>query len=149
MTQKTVKLVRIVNAIGETNSGPLQRLAQEKMPGSVAFKVARNIRIFSREMETYGQAKNDLINQYGDTEEDGSIGINQESAKWGEFAKAFDELLNTEISLDITLLTESDVSSINVSPIDLLILDFLFEDVVSDIPKEKPTTKRRRARSSR
>ena len=113
-----VKLAVVVSA-----SEAMGRLASQAMPASTSFRIAKNLKVVQSELESYDETRKKLIEKHG---KDGEI--SPDSKNWEKFIDEMNELLGTEIDLKIDKIKQSTLSKVEVSPADLLSVDFLIKE---------------------
>jgi hypothetical protein len=135
-----LKLSQIIEA-----QEPLKRLAAEKYPAHIAYRIQRNIRVLAPEALAYEKARMELIkNKYGvelkgEGVPTGSYRVPPE--KVAEYTGEIQLLLDEEMDLNIMLLELESIREI--SPLDLMALEWMFD--VSSEQEEKPAGTYRQA----
>mgnify|MGYP001497026414 CR=1 FL=1 len=113
-----VKLGQIV-----AGSEPLGRLMGEKVGVQTAFRMAGVLKKVQAELETYDETRKGLIEKHG---KDGEI--KPESKNWEKFLTEMNELLETEVKLDVEKVKSENLAKIECSATDLVALDWLIEE---------------------
>ena len=102
---------------------PITRLMTEKMAISVAFKLKQTLALLQEQIKTYDETRVELINKHG---KDGEI--KPESKNFNKFVNEMEELLATEVKLDVEKISQSDLNKIEITPADLMALEWLIEE---------------------
>jgi len=110
---KLVISVNIYNALGG--------LVQTKMPAQAAYKVVKNLKIFEPEFKFYEDKRKELISTYFI---DGVV----DPKRQVELDKAYNELLNVEVTLEPIKIKISELSELELTPTQLLELDMVIEE---------------------
>ena len=105
------------------SSEPLSKLMNNPMPSATAFKCAKVLKAVSSELEAYEEARKKAIETHG---KDGEI--SEKSKNWDKFVKELNELLATDVKLDVEKVKSENLSKVEVSPTDLIALDWLIEE---------------------
>lgn len=119
----------------------LQRLAGERFPANIAYRIQRNIQALSPDGEAYEKARADLIrNKYGDPIEGTS---DQFVVKDPEKIKLFTEEIKKllEEETEVTIMTLKLEVLHDITPIDLMVLEYMIEK-----PAEEPAAQQKPAR---
>ena len=113
-----LKLYDIVTA-----EGAIQELGKLKLPAKLGYKVAKNIRHINSELAEYNKMKNSLIlEKYGVSDEKGNYQVTKENVPG--FVKEVNELLETEVEIEIAPIELDD--SILLSVENISVLSWLF-----------------------
>lgn len=123
-----VKIQDIVNSVV-----PMRTLSESKIKGATAYKVGKLLKRLEEEFGYFNDARMGLINQYAvkDEEgnpivEDGNYQINKEFIN--EFNEETNKLLQTEVSIDVAPIFVDDLSEVEITPQDMLLIEpFLTE----------------------
>jgi hypothetical protein len=104
----------------------LSRIGNEKMPIKLAFTIQRNIRLMLPEFTDWEKKRTELIKEkYGIEDDKGNYTV--PSDKIPEFTDEMVALGNVEIELDLHKISMTEFP-LEISPIDLMVLEWLFED---------------------
>lgn len=132
MTQITVKISEIL-AINEV----LTKFKSKQLPIENAFRMARLCKIFHQEVETYLEVVRELIEKYGERDENGELKkpspdnpntIPVAPEHMEQCQKDLDNLNKTEISLKVPLIEWKDLLAIDeATPTDLLVLEKIID----------------------
>lgn len=122
---KMVKLGQLINPAFQEALG---NLAQEKLPATTSYKLKKSLKSLGEEIKTYNDVRTDLLNKFGDKQEDGSLSVDENNnVKFSGdnlklFSDALTELLNTEVEFaQLKLLELGD--KVNISANNLSMLD--------------------------
>lgn len=117
---KNLKLRQLVSA-----SAVLQRIAQLRMPASLSFKLSKIMKAINEEVETYESARLKCIETYSNgTNEQQEYTFPDDEARTKCIAE-IEGLLDAEVSID-TYDVDLSALDIEISPIEISIIDFLF-----------------------
>jgi len=110
-------------------------LATQKLPARTAFKVNKLIKAISKEYESFEVARQQLIDTYGEKNEDGSFKTDENNNilvkvdKQNEFMRELEALVQTEIELNAPKLKFEEIEGTDFTPIQMGFIDcFLEED---------------------
>lgn len=113
-----VKLGIIVSSVE-----PLGKIMQHPMPAATAFRCAKTLKSVQSELESYEEARKNLIEQYG---EDGEI--KPDSKNWDQFVVDMNKMLEEEVKLDAKVIKSENLSKVEISPSDLVALEWLIKE---------------------
>jgi len=126
--------LKLVEAVQGFNA--LQRIGIEKMPIKLAYTIQRNMRLLEADVRAYEEKRVDLIKtKYGVKDEEDNFKVPPK--RFDAFQKQLNQLGQVEIEVAIQTIPMEDVT-FNISPNDLIFLEWLFVD--GDTPK--PARKR-------
>lgn len=130
-----LKLLQLV-----LSSETLRNLSQERMSGSLSFRFGRNLDKIVPELTAYDKKRQELLERYGTLSEDKTqYRFKDEEAL--KYQTELDELLGTELNLNLHILTVADVQSFPSKPSDLRMIEWMIvqEEVVKppDAPEKK------------
>lgn len=104
----------------------LQRLVSLELPAAKAFQITRAIRPILVELEAYEQQRIALVRRLGERDKTGQVSVLPE--KMAEFDNEIKTLLDVDIELEIPTMSPSILGEVNIRPVDLMPLWFLFEE---------------------
>lgn len=115
-----IKLNKIVNSIESLNA-----LTEIKFPAKVSYRIKRIIDKLEPILKTYNEKKNELVREYGETEEDGTVSV-KDPEKLKEFLPKIEEILEVEEEVDfepipVEMLGDTEVGAKHI-------IDFVFTD---------------------
>jgi len=113
--------VKVAQLVG--SSEPLGKLMTQPMPSATAFRCAKTLKAVQAELESYDEARKNLIEQHG---KDGEI--KPKDKGWDKFIKGMEELMETEVKIDAEKIKEENLSKVEISPADILALDWIIEE---------------------
>ena len=113
--------VKVAQLVG--SSEPLGKLMTQPMPSATAFRCAKTLKAVQAELESYEEARKNLIEQHG---KDGEI--KPEDKGWDKFIAGMEELMETEVKVDAEKIKEENLSKVEISPADILALDWIIEE---------------------
>lgn len=107
----------------------LGKFLKQDLPIKDAWNTGLLVKKLTPEFENFLERKNALITKYGTLIEGSKSQYNFEGENADLFTKEINELLNTEIEVDIIKIKISSLEgkNINMSSGEMIILDFLFE----------------------
>ena len=114
----------------------LPKLLARDLPVRTAYWIGRNTHKIEAELKTLNDSRISLVKKYG-KEDEKTKSWNIEPAKREVFEKAFAELLNTEINVDIKTVGISELGDIKLSAGECLAIEFMLKDD-DDGKQEKP-----------
>lgn len=119
----------------------LSRLAAIALPAKTAYQIAKLARAVTGETKLFHESRDKKIRELGAPSEDGQQ-IMVPPDRTGEFVQYVNELATVEVKLDATPIAFADLSAVNVTAADLLVLEPLlaFEDAK---PAPSPKQERR------
>lgn len=132
-----MKLSQIIGA-----HDPLRRLAGEKFPANIAYRIQRNLRTIEPEVVAYNKSRNELIKtKYGEKSDEG---YRVKPDKIEAFTNEINEMLAEEV--DVNIVTIEFEWLREISPLDMMALDWMFDSPKNEkIPsKSKPAKSRKR-----
>lgn len=108
---------------------PLSKLMEQKLPLKTSFKLSKVLKQIANELQALEEARQKLIRQYGEVEEETQSITIKDEAKLLQFQKEFSDFLKEEVELafepiSIDLLGED----CNLSVSEVTLLSVLFED---------------------
>lgn len=105
-----MKLIDIVN-----KNQILKQIVETKdIPVTFKFKVLGVMKAIEPFLVNLETIRNELINKYGETKEDGTISLARESENFPVFAKEYEELLNGETDYDMPKFKASEIMNIGI-----------------------------------
>lgn len=115
-----VKLSQII-----ASKDALRSLASLKLKAVTSYKIAKLLKPFSEEIETFEKVRVDKVKEYGEQKGD-TMEIPQENRE--KFSKEINDLLQTEIDIDEeSILKIEELGDASITGRDLLLLDFLIK----------------------
>jgi len=102
---------------------PLGKIMSQSMPIATSFRLKEILGKLQEVLNTYDESRKELIEKHG---KDGEI--KPESKNFPKFVSELEELLATETKVDIEKVAQSSLSKVEVSPTDLMALDWLIEE---------------------
>ncbi len=108
----------------------LSVLAQLKLNAVISYKIGKIIKCIGKELDILNESENKLKTEYGTISEETQLYVFGENQQ--EVDIQYQGLLNTEVELNIPLLSIEDLSTVNFEPIHLINLDFLFSESESE-----------------
>ena len=122
-----LKLLQLVQS-----TDALSRLSQERMWGRLSRRTDKNMELIGQELARYNKARDALIQQYGTMESQTPQGTQYSFTKESgdKFNAEMIAMDADEVELDIYLLSDMDIDSIQITPDDLKILKWLREKEV-------------------
>ncbi len=104
----------------------LNGLLRLKMNATVAFNIMEVITKIEPIIENFNKTRQNLIEKYGEKIEDDKIMIKEENKEL--WTKEIEELLNTEVEIDIKKINRKALDNLEIEPIKLIKLKWLFEE---------------------
>ena len=111
----------------------LQQLANTELPARDSFTVLRMLKVIDKEYETIEATQRKMLEAYGDRDENGNykfdghggIMIKEESAEL--FATEMDQLLSTQVNLEINPIKIDLLDKLQLTPNQLLKMEEFIE----------------------
>lgn len=111
----TVSLNEVVSSVEG-----LKALLEVKLPIKIAYRIRKLVNNgLERELKNYDEARNKLICDLGEKQEDGTFSI-KDPEKLKEFAKSMEELLTTKVEFDWELLKIEDLGEVQLASKDIV-----------------------------
>jgi hypothetical protein len=108
----------------------LQEIGAEKLPLKSSFLFQRNLRLLMPEAEGYERVRIDLIKtKYGKKQKDGNFLVPQDNLE--SYLEEMKELGKTTVDLDIRVIKTDEVPELQISPIQLNALEWMFVNMES------------------
>lgn len=131
---KIVNCFGLPNEVGMFNDGAIHRLSKMKFSMKAAYQVKRNMDRIGKEMDAFVAARSDIIKKYGSESGDGSFRLSPDMPGWPEYQRDMDELMRTEIDIDIFMIDPNGVHD-DITINDLAALEFMFSsEEATDVP---------------
>jgi hypothetical protein len=80
----------------------------QNVTGKLAYAMAKNRRILGEHMKDFEEVRNELINKYGETDENGNTFINQNSENYQAFVDEIVPILNILVDVDLFQLDKDE-----------------------------------------
>ena len=112
----------------------LQEMSNKSFPGATSFKIARLIKACEIELQTFEESRRKIIEEYGEKDEKGELKIfdNQQIKVKEEYrekcAVSLNELLNTEIELNVSKIPVNSLEQIDITPNELIKMEAFIEE---------------------
>ncbi len=116
-----LKLVDVVNSLNV-----LSVLSGKPMAGKLAYVIGKNLRVVTEEFKEYDSARIALLKELGTLEEGTNryeLGDNQD-----EFEHRHQELIETEIEVNLRTLTLAEADHLELTPADMLRIDWMISE---------------------
>jgi len=123
-----IKLSDVVNATETFN-----KIMQQSFKGSLAFKIARLARELDKEMQTFNEERQKIIQKYGNKDENGELIIDKngnvkfDNTKLEEINQEFNSLLETELEINADKLPMDSIDNFEITPQEMLNIEVFFE----------------------
>lgn len=125
----TLKLGEIV-ASAET----LKVVAATKMPVKTSYRLNKMLRLVSKEVKIYEEEKGKVFEEYGESAGEGLLQIKEEHKD--DAKKELDTLLDQDVELDLPDVSLDDLGNLQVTPLELQVLEPLLNIKDEDLPDE-------------
>ncbi len=126
-----IKLGKIV-----ASNNALRSLSSKQLMAKTAYKISRNLRIISGEIELYQQQRDALVKKYGVPTDKPDV-YSFENGNKEKFETELNALHDTEVENSISVISLSDLEDIKMSSGEMLDLDWLIKE---DNTPDAPTT---------
>lgn len=122
---------RIVNTINA-----LSKLNNVQLPIKVAYAISKNVNKIESELKVYNTEKAKLVNKYGEKDKEGKLKVGEngnvplKEEHIEDYNRDIKELLSIENEIDIHMIQLDDLlnSDYNISPSELMTIDFMIND---------------------
>lgn len=110
------------------------KIMQQSFKGSLAFKIARLARELDKEMKTFNDERQKIIQKYGEKDENGELktddngNVKFEIDKLDEINEEFNALLNNQLEINAELLPMDKIDDFNITPQEMLNLEKFFTE---------------------
>ena len=121
----------LLRTIVESQPG-LQELISVKFPVKTSYRVKKLVDLFNKELKVFTEVRQELFEKYGEMVKDenrintGEMRIKDEYLD--KYTREINELLDTEIEVNFTSLKISELGDVSITPMSLVLLDWLIED---------------------
>ncbi len=109
----------------------LDYLTKRRLPIRVSYAIAKNISNMKKELETYEEERQKLINKYGKKDDKGNIITDKKGQvefknkeKW---TKDIEELLSIEVDIDIHKFNIKELEGYDMSVGELMAIEYMIE----------------------
>lgn len=119
-----LKLGDLVNSVGI-----LQRLAQMDFKAKTSWQVSKLLTAAEKEIQTFNEARMKVVQKYGEKDANGELITNEEGncqipAEVGnDFANEINELLMSEVELNVSSIPLEDLDTADFKPTDMVIME--------------------------
>ena len=109
-------------------------IMQQSFKGSLAFKIARLARELDKEMKTFNEERQKLLQRYCVKDENGELKtddngmVRVESDKINDFNEEFSSLLETEVEINAEKLSMDSLDSFDITPQQMISIEKFFEE---------------------
>lgn len=115
-----VKIKELLEAVDSMN-----KLVEKPLRFKLAYKIARIARVVNDEIQAYETARNKLIEQYAERDEnnqiiktkDGNITVDKD--KRNDFLVELEELYNTDIDLNVEPIYGEELENLDFTPLEI------------------------------
>ena len=109
-------------------------IMQQSFKGSLAFKIARLARELDKEMKTFNEERQKLLQRYCvkdendelKTDDNGMVRV--EPDKTNDFNEEFSSLLETEVEINAEKLSMDSLDSFDITPQQMISIEKFFEE---------------------
>jgi len=123
-----VKLGQIYNSVKDINS-----LMEKELPIKCSYKLSKNADVLSKEIQKIEDKRLELVNKYKEKPEDTKIS----DEKMSQFIQEFNNLLNTEIEIELQTINIEDFGNINLSASILSSIKFFVDASSLELQKQE------------
>lgn len=114
--------IKLSHIVGSVES--LKALLDVKFPIKQSYRISKLVNgPIERELKSYNEARNSLIAEFGDKNDDGSTQV-KDPKKLEEFMIKMNELLDVDVEIEWEPINIEDVESLNIEPRHLI--SFIF-----------------------
>ena len=112
----------------------LKNVMEQKFTGKIAFQLARLVRELDKEMVTFENSRNAIIEKYAEKDDEGKIVISNETQvkiendKINDCNKELFELLSSSLEINAEKIPSSVLENLEITPVEMSkIIDFINE----------------------
>jgi hypothetical protein len=105
----------------------LQDIVKLKLKAKYAFSLAKVLEKIISETTKYEEVRSNLVKEYGETDDDGKIGLTPQSEHYEKVVNELNELLSTEIELDFNKLSIDALGDNEIEVEKIIALSYLFD----------------------
>lgn len=119
-----IKLGELVNS-----TEVLQKLSQTELKAKLSWSVTKLLKAADKEMQDFNEARMNLIQKYGEKDENGELITDENKnckipeAGLQEFSTELNELVETEIEINVNPLNIDDLADKEFTPAEMAILE--------------------------
>lgn len=119
-----IKLGELVNS-----TEVLQKLSQTELKAKLSWSVTKLLKAADKEMQDFNEARMNLIQKYGEKDENGELITDENKnckipeAGLQEFSAELNELVETEIEINVNPLNIDDLEDKEFTPAEMAILE--------------------------
>lgn len=119
-----IKLGELVNS-----TEVLQKLSQTELKAKLSWAVTKLLKAADKEMQDFNEARMNLIQKYGEKDENGELITDENKnckipeAGLQEFSAELNELVETEIEINVNPLNIDDLEDKEFTPAEMAILE--------------------------
>lgn len=110
MKKSTLKLAQVLALAVEVNGTPeYPGLLSEPISHKTKYWLNKLMDVLTKEHEAYEKIRVELVQKYGDTDNDGNTQVNEKSKDFQKFLTEINEILSQEIELEHGQFTIDDL----------------------------------------
>lgn len=119
-----VKIAELINSVNT-----LQQLAQKDFKAKLAWSIARLIKAAEVEIQSFNEARINLIDKYGAKDENGQLIADEKGnctiipEKVDDFSNELNELLESEIEINANPINMEMLEDLNFTPAEMAVLE--------------------------
>lgn len=119
--------VKIADLVNSTET--LQKLAQKDFKAKLAWSIARLLKSAEVEIQSFNEARMNLIKKYGEKDENGELVTDEngnckiENESINEFSNELNELINTEVEINANKISLDLLEDVDFTPSEIAILE--------------------------
>lgn len=108
-------------------------LSQKKLNMRMAYQLAKIIKEVQKEFELFQETRMKLINEYAERDEDGQLKVDENNnftipkEKIQDFQKELNELLETQVELQINKINLDELENVEFTPMELIKIEKFIE----------------------
>lgn len=99
-----------------------------KVTGKLAYAIARNIRKIRNECVEFEKIRIELIQKYGQEDNDGNISVSRNSENYAKFLEELEVYSNITHEVDIFKIDADELFSSDLNANDMLFLEFMINE---------------------
>lgn len=119
--------VKISDLVNSTET--LQKLAQQDFKAKLAWSIARLLKAAEAEIQSFNDARMNLIKKYGEKDENGELITDEggnckiEKDSISDFTNELNELVNTEVEINANRIDLNLLEDVDFTPSEITILE--------------------------
>lgn len=119
-----VKLASIINSVEGLNN-----ILKKELPVKAAYWLTKLSHKLESEIKQFTETRNRLIKKYGEQKDNDWLVNPEDKEKYEKFKNEMEELLNTEVDIDINPIAIKQLGDVKISAIDMMAIEPFLTDI--------------------